>query len=100
MIDIRDSVEDVLRICKARLSRLDSDTSQDEYLWMRILAAAAEQERIGVRLSGTAEDKMYLADMVVWEYQNRDKPGGMPDWLRLKRREKWLASQIGERDDT
>lgn len=101
MTDIRDAVEDVLRICKARLSRLDSDVSQDEYLRVRIMAAASEQERIGIRLSDTVGDKMYLADLVVWEYSNRDKTGGMPDWLRLRRRERWLASQIGgDPDDT
>ena len=34
---------------------------------------------------------MFLVDYTVWQYQNRDKPGDMPDWLRLDRRERWLA---------
>ena len=102
MSAIIDAVSDVLRICKQRLNRLDTDTSPDEYLTQRIMAAAAEQERIGIPLGDTVEDKMYLSDIVVWEYQSRDKPGGMPDWLRLKRRERWLAAQAhgGEDNDS
>ena len=102
MSTINDAVSDVLRICKARLNRLDTDTSPDEYLTQRIMAAAAEQERIGIPLGDTVEDKMYLSDIVVWEYQSRDKPGGMPDWLRLKRRERWLSAQAhgGDTNDT
>ena len=102
MSAIIDAVSDVLRICKQRLNRLDTDTSPDEYLTQRIMAAAAEQERIGIPLGDTVEDKMYLSDIVVWEYQSRDKPGGMPDWLRLRRRERWLSAQAhgGDTNDT
>jgi hypothetical protein len=40
-----------------------------------------------------ADDLMLCADYVVWQYQNRDTGGAMPDWLRLRRRERWLAQQ-------
>ena len=42
-------------------------------------------------MTESADDMMLLVDYTVWQYQNRDKPGDMPDWLRLDRRERWLA---------
>ena len=41
-------------------------------------------------------DLMLVVDSAVWAYQNRDKPGGMPDWLRLRRRERWISQERGE----
>ena len=86
--------ETVLGLVKARLNRLTSDTSLDDYLTTRIEAAHQELERTGITLVETeARDQLLLADLVVWQYQNRDKPGAMPDWLRLARRERWLQQQ-------
>ena len=83
-----------LSLVKSRLNRLASDTSLDEYLTARITAAEKELEAIGIHLSADApDDLMLLVDYTVWQYQNRDKPGGMPDWLRLKRRERWLRER-------
>ena len=83
-----------LSLVKSRLNRLASDTSLDEYLTARITAAEKELEAIGIHLSADApDDLMLLVDYAVWQYQNRDKPGGMPDWLRLKRRERWLRER-------
>lgn len=87
-------VATVLSLVKARLNRLTSDTSLDPYLISRIEAAASELEGTGIHLvDNDMEDEVLLADFVVWQYSNRDKPGGMPDWLRLKRRERWLRDQ-------
>jgi len=84
----------VLSLVKSRLNRLASDTSLDEYLTARVTAAEKELEAIGIHLSADApDDLMLLVDYAVWQYQNRDKPGGMPDWLRLKRRERWLRER-------
>ena len=83
-----------LSLVKSRLNRLASDTSLDEYLTARITAAEKELAGIGIHLSTDApDDLMLLVDYAVWQYQNRDKPGGMPDWLRLKRRERWLRER-------
>lgn len=80
-----------LSLVKARLNRLSTDTSLDVYLSSRIEAASAELERTGIKLDAMSiDDTVLLADFVVWQYQNRDTPGGMPDWLRLRRRERWL----------
>lgn len=84
----------VLEIVKARLNRLASDTSLDEYLKTRIKAADAELERIGIKLvADNVADEVLLSDYVAWRYQNRDKDTGMPEWLRLARRERWLKER-------
>ena len=79
-----------LGLVKARLNRMASDTSLDSYFTQRIEAAAKELEGTGIRLTDSADDLMLLVDYSVWQYQNRDSTGAMPDWLRLRRRERWL----------
>ena len=86
--------ETALSLVKGRLNRLEGDTSLDDYLRARINGAIADIEATGIRLDAGADDLMLVVDMTVWEYQNRDKPGGMPDWLRLRRRERWVQ-QLG-----
>lgn len=83
----------VLGIVKARLNRLASDTSLDEYLKKRIEAAAGELAGNGINLTDNAADSVLLADIVVWQYGNRDKQDGVPEWLRLARRERWLRER-------
>lgn len=83
-----------LGIVKARLNRLPGDTSLDEYLSARIEAAANELTKIGITLDDSTDDLMLVVDTAVWQYSNRDKPGGMPDWLRLRRRERWLREGV------
>ena len=82
---------DVLSLVKIRLNRPPGDTALDEYFTRRIEAAIARLEKTGIHLTGGVDDVMFLVDYTVWQYQNRDKPGDMPDWLRLERRERWLG---------
>jgi len=86
-----------LSLIKARLNRLESDTTLDEYLTARLSSACAELEKTGITLDDGADDLMLAVDYTVWQYQNRDKPGGMPDWLRLRRRERWVQ-EVGRHD--
>ena len=87
----------VLSLVKARLNRLASDTTLDPYLTARIESAQKELMRIGIQIDEeSVRDQLLLADLVAWQYQNRDKPGGMPDWLRLARRERWLQQERTE----
>lgn len=79
-----------LTIVKARLNRLPGDTSLDNYLAARIEAAIQSIEATGINLTDSTADLMLVVDTAVWEYQSRDKAQGMPDWLRLRRRERWL----------
>lgn len=90
------NAETALALVKARLNRLQSDTSLDEYFRARIAAAEGYLTGIGIQLTESQEDLMLVVDFAVWEYQNRDKPGNMPDWLRLHRRERWLRLREDE----
>ena len=42
------------------------------------------------RILAHGDDLMLVVDMAVYQYQNRDSNAGMPEWLRLRRRERWL----------
>ena len=94
--------EDALYLVKARLNRMPTDTALDDYFLYRIDAAVAELDKTGVHLTDSADDLMLLVDYTVWQYQNRDNPGSMPEWLRLMRRERWLKQHMMEAvpDDT
>lgn len=87
-----------LSLVKARLNRLPGDTSLDDYLMDRITAAAEELTKTGIKLNDSTEDLLLVVDYTVWRYQNRDTPGGMPDWLRLARRERWLRTEATAND--
>lgn len=80
-----------LTIVKARLNRLDS--LLDEYLLARIDAAVTDLTRAGITLDSSTADLMLVADTVCWDYANRDQNTGMPEWLRLRRRERWLRQR-------
>ena len=83
-----------LGLVKARLNRLSTDTTLDVYLTARIMAAEQALEATGIVLTASVADLMLVVDYTVWEYQNRDKPGSMPDWLRLRRRERWARQGV------
>lgn len=83
-----------LSLVKTRLNRLSTDTTLDEYLTARVMAAEQAIEATGIVLTTSVADLMLVVDYTVWEYQNRDKPGSMPDWLRLRRRERWVQQGV------
>ena len=84
------NIRTALGLVKARLNRLASDATLDTYFVQRIEAAEAELESTGISLTDSADDMMLVVDYTVWQYQNRDSAGMMPEWLRLRRRERWL----------
>ena len=77
-----------LSMVKARLNRLDD--LLDTYLTARIDAAVTDLTRAGITLNDSVADLMLVVDTVCWDYANRDQNTGMPDWLRLRRRERWI----------
>lgn len=94
MIDVNIALD----LMKARLNRLAGDTSLDG-LFVTILQASAEElEKTGIQLNDTAQDVMLVVNTAVWHYQSRDSQTGMPDWLRLQRRERWLNERRGTDD--
>ena len=87
-----------LLMVKTRLNRLPEDHTLDDYLYARIDAAAQALESTGIILTDSTADLLLVVDYTVWEYQNRDQPGSMPDWLRLRRRERWLQQRRPDND--
>lgn len=88
-----------LTLVKARLNRLQTDTSLDDYLMSRIDGSVAALAENGIRLTDSQSDLMLLVDYTVWRYNNRDSAGEMPPWLRLARRERFLHTG-GAADDS
>lgn len=83
------SLETALQMLKFRLNR--ANTAVDEYLANLLQAEVEKLSDNGIHLQDSMQDIMLLVDMAAWRYNNRDKPNGMPEWLRLLRRERWIA---------
>ena len=81
-----------LSLLKSRLNRLEEDTSLNVTLTTRIEEAAEELEHIGIALQNDTRDLMLIVDYAAWKYQNRDKTGEMPAWLKRERFERWMES--------
>lgn len=81
-----------LSLLKARLNRLEGDTSLDATLLKRLEETIEELEHIGIALEDNTRDTMLIVDYAAWKYQNRDKVGEMPQWLKRERFERWLES--------
>lgn len=86
--------ETALMLVKTRLNRLATDTALDEYFQARINAAIGELQATGITLTDSTADLLLVVDYAVWQYQNRDAPGSMPEWLRLRRRERWVQQGV------
>jgi hypothetical protein len=84
-------IDNILAIIKARLNMMADETALDEYLTARIKSAISELADNGIHVKNTSRDTVFVADLVCWQYSNRDKNEPMPEWLRLMRRERWLA---------
>jgi len=82
-------IPQILEIVKLRLNR--TDTVLDDYFTERIKAAITELDGNGIHIQTTSRDIIFVADLVCWQYSNRDKPNAMPEWQRLARRERLLA---------
>jgi hypothetical protein len=87
-----------LPLVKQRLNR--TDTVLDTYLTTVIRSAELELTRKGIYLQDDVDDLMVLVDYAVWRYKNRDEPGGMPQWLSLRIRERWLSPKGRDAVDT
>lgn len=80
----------ILALVKARRNR--TDTLLDDYFLTRIRAAIQEFREKGIVIRhGNDSDLLLVTDYVCWQYANRDKNEGMPEWLKLARRERWLS---------
>lgn len=85
-----ESILTALSLLKARRNRAKGDTSLDEYFRALIEAAIGTLTKNGIALTDEIDDIMLVVDVANYNYANRDKNEGVPEWLRLKRRERWL----------
>lgn len=85
------SKKQALALMKTRLNRTPGETALDDYLVARLDAAERTFAKEGIHLSDGMEDILLLVDKAVFDYQNRDKQQGEPDWLRAKRRGRWMG---------
>ena len=84
------NVETALLMVKQRKDMLTGIHQRDEYYTARIQAVIGELESKGIHLVDDTADLMLVVDMTVWQINNRDQPGSMPEWLSQARRERWL----------
>ena len=78
---------------KQRKDMLTGIHQRDEYITARVKSTVSELENTGIHLVDTPDDLMLVVDMTVWQYNNRDQGGAMPEWLRLRRRERWMKDR-------
>lgn len=85
------SKKQALALMKTRLNRTPGETALDDYMMARLEAAEKTFAKQGIRLEDSMDDVLLLVDKAVFDYQNRDKQQGEPDWLRSKRRGRWMG---------
>lgn len=87
--------ETTLALLMGRMDRAGVTTPAPltSYWTSAIQAAAAELTAKGILLEDTVDDSMLVANLAAELLQNRDKPGGRPEWLRLAIRERWLRER-------
>lgn len=83
-----------LKLVKARLNRLEGDTTLDEYIRARIAAAEGEIESRGIELADSSDDMLMVVDYAVYQYQNRDKTEDFPAWLEHRLRQRYFAQEV------
>lgn len=84
------NMETALLMMKQRKDMLPGISQRDDYMQNRLQAVVEELEAKGIHLVDNTADLMLVVDIAVWQYNNRDQAGTMPEWLRLARRERWL----------
>lgn len=85
-------VASALAMLKERQDKLPDDTTRDAYYTNRIEQAMRLLERRGVKLTDGVDDLMLVVDYAAWMHANRDKTGGMPEWLRRRIAGRWLTN--------
>lgn len=75
---------------KQRKDMLTGIHQRDDYITARVQSVISELENKGIHLVDTTDDLMLVVDMTVWQYNNRDQGGAMPEWMRMLRYERWM----------
>lgn len=79
-------------ILRARMDRggVDVPSPLEQYWTTRLDAAAQDLEAKGIILTDTVGDSTLVADYAAYAIKNRDNAAGMPEWLRMAIRQRWL----------
>lgn len=85
-IDVNKAVE----LFKLRKDMLTNSYRRDELIITRIKATIQQLEAKGIHLVNTDADLMFVVDVAVWQYNNRDKLTAEPEWLRASKNERWM----------
>ena len=92
-------VNQALLLVKQRKDMMPGISQRDDYLLARIRAAIKMLQRKGIHLTDGVDDLLLVVDLTVWQYNNRDKSGAEPEWLRNMIRERWLSDRsLNERE--
>lgn len=86
-------IQTAVLMVKQRKDMLTGIHQRDEYITARVKSVIAELESAGIHLVDTPDDLMLVVDEAVWQYNNRDQGGAVPDWLRMRRRERWMKDR-------
>lgn len=84
------NIETAIAMVKQRKDMMPGISKRDEYISARVKSVVNELESKGIHLVDNEADLMMVVDEAVWQYNNRDQSGAVPEWLRLRRRERWL----------
>lgn len=85
-----ESKRQALSLMKTRLNRPPGETVLDDYFLSRLEAARMDYEKQKIILGDSINDVLMLVDKAVYDYQNRDKQQGEPEWLRERRKGRWI----------
>lgn len=85
-----ESKRQALSLMKTRLNRPPGETALDDYFLSRLEAARLDYETQKIILGDSINDVLMLVDKAVYDYQNRDKQQGEPEWLRERRKGRWI----------
>lgn len=80
--------ETILSMLRARLDEPPHEL--DDFLRGIIDGVIEELDASGIHIRDNSRDIMFVTDMSAWKYSCRDKAEGMPEWLRIARRERYL----------
>lgn len=88
-----------LQLLKARMDRAGLDVPPDLLRdWeSRLEVAKKRLEEKGIVYDdeiNSVSDNSLIADYAAWMLKNRDETGGMPQWLRLEIRERFLKGAV------
>lgn len=79
-------------LLKGRMDRAGDSvpTPLESYWAAQVEAAGNELTDKGINLQDTTDDNMLVADLAAERLLSRDKAGGLPLWLTVRIRQRWL----------